>query len=109
MLPITTITDKLASEAASNSQLYLIVSFCTQTEIESTKTELNRELATLKKYLLDSSNPELMTLKQEKQQLTAKVEQLEKEAQAKTQQQPDEKDQAVSVLNALCVWCCVCL
>lgn len=68
---------------------------------------MNRELATLKKYLLDSSNPELMTLKQEKQQLTAKVEQLEKEAQAKTQQQPDEKDQAVSVLNALCLVLCL--
>ncbi|CAB3230377.1 unnamed protein product [Arctia plantaginis] len=64
------------------------------TEIENTKTELNRELASLKKCLLDSNSPELTSLRQEKQQLTAKVEKLEKEAQAKSQPQPDEKDQA---------------
>lgn len=76
--------------------------FVAQTEIESTKTELARELATLKKCVLDTASPELMSLRTEKQQLAAKVERLEKEAAARAQgpaappAQPDERDQAVS-------------
>ncbi|XP_075979991.1 uncharacterized protein LOC142979119 isoform X2 [Anticarsia gemmatalis] len=73
------------------------------TEIESTKTELARELATLKKCLLDSASPELMTLRQEKQQLTAKVDRLEKEALVKGQPQPDERDQAIRYLHGRCL------
>lgn len=73
------------------------------TEIESTKSEFARELATLKKCLIDTASPELMTLREEKRQLSAKVEKLEKEAQAKLQQQPDERDQAIRYLHGRCL------
>ncbi|KAJ8712610.1 hypothetical protein PYW07_005452 [Mythimna separata] len=74
------------------------------TEIESTKTELARELATLKKCLVDTHSPELLALRADKLQLTAKLESLEREARARTAPaQPDERDQAIRYLHGRCL------
>lgn len=99
--PIELLNQNIANLIQACVMLNLLsLHIISQTEIESTKTELARELATLKKCLVDTASPELMTLRTEKLQLTAKVERLEKEAQARSlpqpQAQPDEKDQAVS-------------
>lgn len=66
-------------------------------EIESHKTELARDIATLKKCLAENQtqSPELQTLRSEKQQLSARVERLEAEL---CDKQNDEKDQAVTPL-----------
>ncbi|XP_037292946.1 myosin-11-like [Manduca sexta] len=71
------------------------------TEIQTHKSELAREIATLKRCLADTASPELHTLRSEKQQLIAKVERLEAELQqSKT---PDEKEQAIRYLHGRCL------
>ncbi|KAJ8715324.1 hypothetical protein PYW08_005305 [Mythimna loreyi] len=73
------------------------------TEIESTKTELARELATLKKCLVDTHSPELLALRADKLQLTARLDALEREARARTAAPPDERDQAIRYLHGRCL------
>ncbi|XP_063895101.1 centromere-associated protein E [Helicoverpa armigera] len=73
------------------------------TEIESTKSELSRELATLKKCLLESSSPELVALRQEKQQLSAQLESLQRQQQQECSQRHDERDQAIRYLHGRCL------
>ncbi|KAJ0174412.1 hypothetical protein K1T71_009520 [Dendrolimus kikuchii] len=72
------------------------------TEIESHKTELAREIATLKKCLSEASNPELSALRCENQQLSSKLEKLQAEVQARTPL-PDDRDQAIRYLHGRCL------
>lgn len=81
-----------------------IQTFIQQTEIETHKTELAREIATLKKCLADARGADLTTLRAERDLLQAKLQQLQQQQQQQHQQQqqqqhsaqPDERDQAVS-------------
>lgn len=76
-----------------------------QTEIETHKSELAREIATLKKCLTDTRAPELQAVKAERDSLHAKLQLLQQQQtqqqmqQQQGQQQPDERDQAVSRMS----------
>ncbi|KAL0822094.1 hypothetical protein ABMA28_005458 [Loxostege sticticalis] len=75
------------------------------TEIETHKSELAREIATLKKCLTDTRAPELQAVKAERDSLHAKLQLLQQQQtqqqmqQQQGQQQPDERDQAVSRMS----------
>ncbi|XP_053610633.1 golgin subfamily A member 4-like isoform X4 [Plodia interpunctella] len=68
------------------------------TEIEAHKSELTREIASLKKCLLENNGPEVQTLRSEKLQLTEQLQLL-----ASQLPQPDEKEHAIRYLHGRCL------
>ncbi|KAM3956972.1 uncharacterized protein ACR2FA_009020 [Aphomia sociella] len=77
------------------------------TEIETHKTDLAREIATLKKCLVESNNPELIALRAERQQLQEKLQALQQQLQALQREQTrapgDEREQAIRYLHGRCL------
>ncbi|XP_050347699.1 golgin subfamily A member 4-like isoform X2 [Nymphalis io] len=70
----------------------------TFTEIENEKSELAREMATLRRCLTAES-PELLQLRAEKQRLQEQLEQLRGELDARNNLTGDEKEQAIRYLH----------
>ncbi|XP_059054140.1 early endosome antigen 1-like [Achroia grisella] len=71
------------------------------TEIETQKTELAREISTLKKCLQDTNSPEIAELRAERKQLQDQLKALHREL---NQRPPtDDRDQAIRYLHGRCL------